>query len=167
MNDPIEIAELPVLDPDSFTGIDPNFLAMAQPPTRLFQLVVIAVTVVIAVVVTPWACAAGLALVGIAEAILMLRKLAFPYIGYQVREHDFSVRSGLLRRTVQSVPYNRIQTSTVAQGPWQRRYGLATLVVSPARLPVSLPGLTLEDANKLRAFVAETAALDEDNNDGA
>lgn len=53
--------------------------------------------------------------------------LAQPVLGAGLADTVFAVRSGLLTRQLVVVPYARIQSVRVVQGPLQRRLGLATV----------------------------------------
>jgi membrane protein YdbS with pleckstrin-like domain len=72
---------------------------------------------------------------------------------YREGEDEIEIRRGslILRRTI--VPFGRVQHIDVAQGPIQRPFGLATLIIHTAgtqSASVSLPGLKLADAEALR-----------------
>ncbi|MER7457455.1 PH domain-containing protein [Micromonospora sp. NPDC126480] len=56
-----------------------------------------------------------------------LNPLSRRVLGAGLHERVFAVRSGLLTRQVVVVPYARIQSVRVVQGPAQRRLGLATV----------------------------------------
>ncbi|WP_033665535.1 PH domain-containing protein [Salinispora fenicalii] len=56
-----------------------------------------------------------------------LNPLSQPVLGAGLHERVFAVRSGLLTRQIVVVPYARIQSVRVVQGPVQRRLGLATV----------------------------------------
>ncbi|MGK5444991.1 PH domain-containing protein [Micromonospora sp. URMC 105] len=56
-----------------------------------------------------------------------LRPLSVRVLGAGLGERVFAVRSGLLTRQLAIVPYARIQSVRVVQGPAQRRLGLATV----------------------------------------
>jgi putative membrane protein len=56
-----------------------------------------------------------------------LRPLSARVLGAGLAERVFAVRSGLLTRQLAIVPYARIQSVRVVQGPFQRRLGLATV----------------------------------------
>lgn len=58
--------------------------------------------------------------------------LARPVLGAGLTDTVFAVRSGLLTRQLVAVPYARIQSVRVVQGPLQRRLGLATVHVDAA-----------------------------------
>jgi putative membrane protein len=53
--------------------------------------------------------------------------LAQPTLGAGLAREVFATRDGLLTRRVVLVPYARIQSVRVVQGPAQRRLGLATV----------------------------------------
>ncbi|MFI9641500.1 PH domain-containing protein [Micromonospora sp. NPDC051925] len=61
-----------------------------------------------------------------------LRPLSARMLGAGLHERVFAVRSGLLTRQLALVPYARIQSVRVVQGPTQRRLRLATVHVDTA-----------------------------------
>lgn len=167
MNNPIDVAAIPVLEDEHFVGVDPAYVRQVMLPVRAGQGLVAAAAVLVAILWTPWVLLAAVVVLLLLELRLWLRKAAYPFLGYQAREQDFSIRKGLVAREVRTIPYRRIQTSVVNQGPWQRRFGLATLVVTSAHGALSLGGLLSKDADKLRSFVAKNAALEDSDQDGA
>jgi len=73
--------------------------------------------------------------------------------GYQMGGDRLRVVRGLLRRRDTVVPFGRVQHIDVQQGPIERSYGLATLVLHTAgnhNASVSLPGLAHDDALAMR-----------------
>lgn len=88
---------------------------------------------------------------------VVLKRLEVKNIAYQVREHDLSYRHGVLIKTVQTVPFVRVQHAELIEGPIQRKFGLATLNVNSAGPDLSIDGLGTEDASRLRALVVERA----------
>ena len=68
----------------------------------------------------------------IAGAVVMVVALSYGltvlgvrHIGWQVREHDISYRHGVLVRSVQTLPFVRIQHTRITRSLVQRRFGLA------------------------------------------
>lgn len=61
------------------------------------------------------------------ERARWVHPLARPALGAGLAPTVFAVRSGLLTRQLVAVPYARIQSVRVVQGPLQRRLGLATV----------------------------------------
>ncbi len=73
--------------------------------------------------------------------------------GYQLGADRLRVVRGLLFRSDTVVPFGRVQHIDVHQGPVERGYGLATLVLHTAgthNSSVSLPGLAHADAMAMR-----------------
>ena len=76
--------------------------------------------------------------------------------GYQERVDDLLVRRGVLVRRLSVVPYGRMQFVDVTAGPFDRRFGLATLHLhtAAAASDARIPGLTTTEAERLRDRLA-------------
>ena len=86
-------------------------------------------------------------------AVLVLPGRRYRAWGYAEGEDELAVRRGLWVRTRTIVPFGRVQHIDVAQGPVERRYGLATLVLHTAgtrSASVPLPGLLHAEAEAMR-----------------
>ena len=73
--------------------------------------------------------------------------------GYREEEDELHVRHGLLVRVRTAVPFARVQHIDLAQGPIERRYGLARLILHTAGTrgaAIPLPGLAREEAEAMR-----------------
>lgn len=100
-----------------------------------------------------WALLAALAL-----RALIWPAIAVPRLGFFVRERDILCKSGVIRRSVTAVPYNRVQHAATSSGPMERRFGLARLVVYTAggsSGDLSIPGLAAPLAERLRLHVLQ------------
>jgi putative membrane protein len=60
------------------------------------------------------------------------------YLAAGLDEHLVVGREGMLTRRTHVVPHARIQSLRLHQGPWQRRWGLADLLVDSPPGPVRL-----------------------------
>lgn len=77
----------------------------------------------------------------------------YRHASYRVDANGLEIRRGVYFRSVTNVPRSRVQHTDVSQGPLQRRFGLATLIVHTAgndSAVVELPGLTHETALAIR-----------------
>lgn len=76
--------------------------------------------------------------------------------GYSEREDDLLVRRGCLVRRLSVVPYGRMQFIDVTAGPFERRFGLATLRMhtAAAASDARVPGLEAAEAARLRDQLA-------------
>lgn len=84
-----------------------------------------------------WGKAGLVLLVGTAAVLLAGRAHLWPEVAhrhasYKVDARGIEIRRGVLWRKVINVPRSRVQHTDVAQGPLQRRYGLATLILYTA-----------------------------------
>lgn len=113
---------------------------------------------IVAAVLTGWwwlALPAPLFLLIVLQGLLLTPRRVRA-IGYRVGEDDLTVAGGIMFRTVQTVPFGRVQSVKIDEGPIARRYGLTTLTVSTATDGdgVTLSGLPREEAEQLRALLA-------------
>lgn len=75
---------------------------------------------------------------------------------FALRDDDLWIRNGVIWRNTSVIPYARLQFVDTTQGPLDRAYGLAQLVVHTAAPGTSghLPGLAAADAEALREKLA-------------
>ena len=84
--------------------------------------------------------------------------LGFPKKGYLLREKDVSYKSGLITYKQISVTFNRIQHVEVSQGILGKLFQLSSVKIYTAggnASDLSIPGLNVSDAQKLKAFISE------------
>ncbi len=79
--------------------------------------------------------------------------------GYALREDDMLFRRGLLFQRFVAVPYGRLQLVDINRGPLARAFGLSELklVTAAATTAVTIPGLTEDDAVRLRDHLVDVA----------
>jgi membrane protein YdbS with pleckstrin-like domain len=160
VNEPIDVSELPRLDESSFLPMHPNFLRVSLIGNAIFAAVTVLVGTTVAVLVQsrPWIPLLVMAIMlSLTAVTAVLKVLEVRNIGYQVRDHDLSYRSGVLVKTVETVPFVRVQHARISQGPIQRSFGLATLEVNSAGPDLQIHGLPAEDAERLKVVVVERA----------
>lgn len=88
---------------------------------------------------------------------------AFPKKRYSLRERDIVYCKGLLWQSRTAIPFNRIQHAEVKQGPIERIFGLHSLKVFTAGGDSSdlvIPGLSEENASRIKEFIMGKTALD-------
>lgn len=88
-----------------------------------------------------------------------LRPLAQPVLGAGLSERVFAIRHGLLVRRLVIVPYARIQSVRVVQGPLQRLLNLATVHVDVAGQGATAHHRAVDEAWALVAELATRARL--------
>jgi len=92
--------------------------------------------------------------------------LRWRYLGLGLGERLLVGRVGLLTRRTHVVPYARVQSLQLAQGPWQRRLSLADLQVDSPQGPVRLRGRH-RDARQARELLDRTHGLARQARNGA
>ena len=82
--------------------------------------------------------------------------IAYRFSSYRIDEAGIEIRHGVYWRTLTNVPRSRVQHTDVSQGPFERRYGLGTLVIytaGTAHSKVNLSGLDFDVARRIRAHL--------------
>lgn len=141
-----------------WVGLDPALLrlrsGLAVVLTGVPGLAAVVVVLVLAGPVQALAAALlVLTLLGIDLAVLRRQFRAW---GYAEREDDLVVRRGVLFRRTSVVPYGRMQFVDVTAGPFDRRLGIATVVLhtAAAASDAQIPGLRAAEAERLRDRLA-------------
>ncbi|GEL05828.1 PH domain-containing protein [Rummeliibacillus stabekisii] len=82
---------------------------------------------------------------------------------YEVREQEIEIQHGLfiVKRTL--IPMVRVQHVDSSQGPILKHYHLASISISTAATIHTIPALTVEEADGLRASISELARVAEDD----
>jgi membrane protein YdbS with pleckstrin-like domain len=158
-NEPIPTDHLPRLADDAFVPVDSRYLRVSLTGVALATTVVATATVMLTAQasqkVMPLLIGGSvLLLLGL---VAVVRVLEVRRLAYQLREHDLSLRSGVITHRVESLPFSRIQHVNVRRGPIERSLGLATLQVSTAGPDISIPGLSQADAERIKLLVTERA----------
>ena len=161
-NDPIPIDEIPQLTDDAFVPVDPRYLRAALAGTAITAAVVIIGGSILA-----WQAEETLVVAAITAGILLLialsvvvRVLEVRRLAYQVRQHDISMRSGVISHRVESLPFARVQHVRVNRGAIERGLGLATLQISSAGPNITIPGLAEAEAARIKLLVTQRAGMD-------
>lgn len=105
---------------------------------------------------------------GIAAFLLILWALWSPgrryrSWGYSVEEDELHIQHGLWTRVRTIVPFGRVQHIDVAQGPIERHFGVARLIVHTAGTrssAVGLPGLESGEAGRIRDVIRSRVRQD-------
>jgi uncharacterized protein len=82
--------------------------------------------------------------------------IAYRFSSYRIDEAGIEIRQGVYWRTLTNVPRSRVQHTDVSQGPFERRFGLGTLVIytaGTAHSRVNLSGLDFDVARRIRAHL--------------
>lgn len=141
-------------DGDALTPLHPNYVKVVRLGTLLSVLpfVIAALFLEMADVVPRGAFLVPVLLLAL-WTIVRAPLRRYQARGFQMGADRLRVVRGLIFRSDTVVPFGRVQHIDVHQGPIERGYGLATLVVHTAgnhNASVSLPGLGHDDALAMR-----------------
>ena len=168
-NAQLSIEELPSVAEVEWQGLNKAYLRVDLIGLWLFRLMVLGVFLAYTFFVEGFPPVVRWSIAGLWVFLLLLttvlRYLGFRIKGYAVRQHDLMYRRGLLFRSVTVVPFTRIQHSEVEQGVIERQFGLSSLSVFTAGGSLSdlvIPGLKREDAERIRNFLSQKVAADEE-----
>ena len=145
-------------EPDAMTPIDPNYVWVLRIRSAITALFPILAVWMFERSLPPKSPVPGgllilLVLLLALLALLLLPRRRWRAWGYREEEDELHVRHGLLIRHRTVVPFGRVQHIDVAQGPVERSFGLATLILHTAGTrgaSVPLPGLPHATAEQMR-----------------
>lgn len=96
---------------------------------------------------------------------LVLVHKIYDFKGYALRDKDISYRSGIFFTSVKTVPFSKIQQVSVRTNPIARMFGLSYLdIVNGSQSSVNqitIPGLTSDDAERIKALLINKDCCDE------
>lgn len=94
--------------------------------------------------------------------MMVYAAMAFRCMSYVVREHDLSLRSGVIFHRVVIQPFTRLQHIEITRGPLERLLGLATVKLfsaGGAMHSLAVPGILLDNAERLREAILGSQGL--------
>lgn len=165
VNPEVAIDSLPAAERVAWRPLDSRYLSRVLVGRVITWLIVLCAAGVVQGLLThfgpPWATQPlAFALLSALLCLAALRGVLWPFLsvprcGYAVRDKDILYKSGVLWRTNQVVPFNRVQHAINGHTPLDRYFHLATLTVYTAggAGDLSIPGLGEEVAERLRVYI--------------
>ena len=89
--------------------------------------------------------------------IVFYKILGFSRRKYALREKDISYKSGVITKTMTTVPFSRIQHVEIDEGPISRYFGLSSLSVYTAgdsSDDLDISGIKKEEALRIKEFIS-------------
>jgi uncharacterized protein len=151
------------------TALDPRFISLQRELGWYWTAgVSVAVLVMSVVVLGPrrwYFCLLIWAIVTPTLAYWSYRwaEIEYRYTTYRVDDDGIEIVSGVFWRAISDVPRSRVQHTDVAQGPFDRKYGLGRLIIYTAGTQhsrVELPGLEHQTALAIRDHLLPRQAAD-------
>jgi len=166
----------PAAAPDEPQRIDPRSVTVGRIAGWIFVLILAFITLpgflvgfvlagslsdVIGIAAGLFAALAGIGLVAFTAHVRPLWR--YQHTRYRIDPYGIEISSGRFFRHVITVPHARVQHIDVLQGPLERRYGLANIVIYTAgttHSAVRLSGLAHPVAIELRERLVKERGLD-------
>jgi uncharacterized protein len=163
INAPVDVESIPQVSKVTLSAIHPNYLKILRYEWIFSTIVLVAMGVGV-VLLSPavrsgyWWVLIAATVIGVSSIYYFLQEKSFPFKAYAIREKDVIFQKGWLLQTTTICPFNRIQNCSVQSGPWERKFGLASLIIYTAGAggaDLRIPGLLVEEAEKLRHFILQ------------
>lgn len=156
-NNTIELNQIPKYEEVSFTTLHKDYVKIVRINMFLTFLIGLGVSCVLFFTIDE---VEKYYIIGVVLFLTLLLGL-FPLFAYKkkkyaFRQHDALYTSGLIFKSTHIIPYIRLQHVVIKQGWYAKRLGLATLQLHTAandNVDVSIPGLTLEEAERWKSFL--------------
>jgi len=161
--------DLPQINSEDFNRLDKRYLNIIFIRIAIFALLLTGG--LISFLIFSDEILTGLLMAAIVSAIavlilysIVISILGFPKKGYLLRERDISYKTGIIYYKQISVPFNRVQHVEVSQGVLAKIFDLSSIKIFTAggnASDLSIPGLAVADAQKLKAFISDKISQNE------
>ncbi len=97
-------------------------------------------------------------LIPLAVLTFLIAIFGFRKKGYALRDKDIMYKSGLIWKSITTIPFSRIQHCEVKEGPIERIFGLSSLHIYTAggsSSDIDIPGLHPQGAQDIKEFVLQ------------
>lgn len=169
-NNQIITEELPRMEQVIYEPLKKNYLWMSITQNAIFLVVLFIVGLI--VTLTAFLSSFFATFIKVLGAwlvfsvvLILLTWFGFRVKGFAVRQRDITYKSGLIFRSVVSVPFNRVQHCEIRKGPFEELFDLAKLKVYTAggmASDLSIPGLDPARAESLKEFILMKTEEDEE-----
>ncbi|MFJ1331365.1 PH domain-containing protein [Capnocytophaga canimorsus] len=156
MNDLVTINQIPDYEKITLTNLHSEYKKIAH----MNALIVLGIGLVLllAIFVVFDAVEKYCAIIGILLIFVFLISyisISYRYKKYAFRQHDAVYKSGIVFQVTHIIPYVRLQHITIKQGWYAKRLGMATLCLYTASSngDISIPGLSLQEAERWKSFL--------------
>ncbi|KRE21084.1 PH domain-containing protein [Agromyces sp. Soil535] len=133
--------------------VSPKYIVVEVVGSLIGMVVFVGVFLVMYALWAQWWALWAAIVIGVVSLIgIVLEPRRVRSIAYRLREDDLLFRRGIMFQRQVAVPYGRMQLVDITRGPVARALGLADLkfVTAAASTAVTVPGLPMEEADRLR-----------------
>lgn len=157
----IDVASLPKQEDLQFVSLEKSYLQVSIITLFIFWAIISGLYIIgpkLAEIELPTIVyrAAPLVLATLALLSFLIAVFGFRKKGYALREKDIIYKTGLIWKSMTTIPFNRIQHCEVKEGPIERLFGLSSLHIYTAggsSSDIDIPGLHPQGAQDIKQFV--------------
>ncbi|MCS4484764.1 PH domain-containing protein [Gleimia sp. 6138-11-ORH1] len=140
-----------------FKHVSANLVKVRLIGTVMFAVFFTVLAIIFAMAVSKWFWVAALVIpiLHIWPAVLIRRQVKATQ--YALGEKELFYKEGIMFKTLEVIPYGRIQFVDLIEGPILRKYGMASLSINTASAStnVTIPGIPKDEAVELRSYLSE------------
>ncbi|MBC7829118.1 MAG: PH domain-containing protein [Chitinophagaceae bacterium] len=163
INEPFDIRLLPKAEDVPLTPIEKAYLLVIRIEWGISATVLLITGTVLIFSVKSlqhpvWIFSIFAGLIALAFGYAVVQTKSFSQKAYALRDKDVIYRSGWIVQKTHTCPFNRIQHSSVTTGFFERKYGLATLILYTAgtdETDLQIPGLKEADAYAMKEWITQ------------
>jgi membrane protein YdbS with pleckstrin-like domain len=163
INDPIDIVVLPKAEDVVFTPIEKEYLTVIRIEWAISSAVLLTIGFILIFSIESlqqpiWVTIIAVTWFLITVGYLVLQAKSFKQKAYALRDKDVIYKSGWIIQRIRTCPFNRIQHSSVSTGVFERKYGLATLILYTAGTDdadIRIPGLKETQAYTMKEWITQ------------
>lgn len=163
LNEPFEIRLLPRAEDVPLIPVERSYLTVIRIEWTISSAILLIIATVLIFSLPSLQRPLWMSLIGGAWLLLTLsyfyfQTKAFSRKAYALRDKDVIYRSGWIVQTISTCPFNRIQHSSVNTGFFERKYGLATLILYTAGTndaDLQIAGLKESDAYAIKEWITQ------------
>lgn len=139
-----------------FTPVSPALIRVRVISLLITMVIVMAITGVLAFFVSYYFAYATAVFALLLAWLLWLIPRQVRAIGYYEGDNEFLIRKGIMFKSLNVIPYGRIQFVDVNEGPIARYFGITTITLHTASADTAgmLDGLPAAEAARLRDLLA-------------
>ena len=163
LNEPFDIHRLPKAEDVPFVPVERSYLTVIRIEWAISAAILLIVAIILVFSIPSLQRPLWISLIGggwfvVTISYFYFQTKSFAQKAYSLRDKDIIYRSGWIVQNISTCPFNRIQHSSVNMGFFERKYGLATLILYTAGTndaDLQIPGLKEADAYGIKEWITQ------------
>lgn len=170
INDNIDYDSLPDIKKLDYKNLDKNSLKTSRIHMIFTMFILIIIPIVIYLAVDEFtSIKLLLTIIGVLIIITVLlflyKKTLYENKAWCLRNKDISYKHGYIRRTISTIPFNKVQHISTSQGLLSKFFNLKSINIYTAgnsAFDLTIKGLNNDDAERIKEFINNKISLNKD-----